>query len=101
MGLTMSQWDELDDHDRAYAMALDLVEAEERAGRCPECGRDPVECQDADNQHAFVVTTRRCFRTQALREAQKKRTDHDGIVWVVNLDPSLKKSAREKEARRG
>lgn len=96
MGLTMSQWDALDEHDRAYALALDLVDAEDRAGSCSQCGGPASECQDADNQHAFVVTTRRCYRTRALQEAQRKRTDNDGVIFAVTLDPTQKKSATKK-----
>lgn len=96
MGLTMSQWDALDDHDRAYALALDLVEAEARAGQCHQCGGLASECQDYDNQHAYVVTERRCFRTRAIQEAQRKRTDHDGVLFVATLDPTRKKSATKK-----
>lgn len=99
MGLTMSQWDDLDDHDRAWALGLDLVEAQESAGACPACGGPSEVCQDADNQHAYVVTTRRCYRTRAVEEAKRKRKDHDGILWAVTLDPSKKKSARKKEGR--
>lgn len=101
MGLTMSQWDALDEYDRAYALALDLVEAEERAGRCPQCGGPASECQDADNQHAFVVTTRRCYRTRARLEAERKRTDHDGVLFVATLDPTRKKSATKKGGTSG
>ena len=101
MGLTMSQWDDLDPHDRAYALGLDLVDAEDRAGACPQCGGPASECQDPDNQHAFVVTTRRCYRTRALREAERKRTDHDGVLFVATLDPSRKKSAMKRGANSG
>lgn len=96
MGLTMSQWDALDEHDRAYALALDLVEAEEAVGRCPQCGGPAAECQSPDNQHAYVVTWRRCYRTRAIREAERQRTDHDGVMAVARLDPSKKKSATKK-----
>ena len=96
MGLTMSQWDDLDEHDRAWALALDLADAADDAGKCTSCGGPASICQDTDNQHAYVVTTRRCYRTLAVIEAQKKRADHDGVQWVVTFDPSKKKSARKK-----
>ena len=102
LGLTMSQWDALDDIDRAYAMAEHVAQVEDEARKCPACGGDPGECQDPDNQHAYVVSTRRCYRTRALAEAQKKRTqDNEGVLWSVALDPTRKKSAMKKEARRG
>ena len=31
MGLTMSQWDDLDDHDRAWALGVGLADAEAEA----------------------------------------------------------------------
>lgn len=93
----MSEWDALDEVDRSYALGEYVAEMEDEARRCPACGGDPDECQDTDNQHAYVVTTRRCYRTRALAEAQKARkTDHDGVLWSVTLDPTLKKSARRK-----
>jgi hypothetical protein len=106
MGLTMSQWDDLDDHDRAWALGVSLAEAEAEAeanaATCPSCGGLKAECQDPDNQHAYVVTTGRCYRTRALMEAQRARTgDHDGVLWKVVLDPSRKKSAVKKGASRG
>lgn len=96
MGLSMSQWDDLDEHDRAWALALEYADEVAEARRCRSCGGDPGECQDADNQHAYVVSTRRCYKTAAISEAQKKRTDHDGVQFVAVLDPTLKKSVRRK-----
>lgn len=91
----MTQWDALDEYDRAWALALDVTTAEAEAGVCPSCGGQKAECQDLDNQHAFVVSTSRCYRTAAIAAAQRKRTDHDGVLYRVVLDPSLKKSARK------
>ena len=83
-------------------MAEAEVEAGEKAATCPSCGGLKAECQDPDNQHAYVVTTGRCYRTRALMEAQRARTgDHDGVLWKVVLDPSRKKSAVKKGASRG
>ncbi|WP_030526606.1 hypothetical protein [Phycicoccus jejuensis] len=104
MGLSMSQWDDLDEHDRAYALALDLVDAEDAAGRCTCCGGVAAECQNPDNQHAYVVTFRRCFRTLAVMEAEEKRRGKDGlgdmkgVLTVVRLDPALKKSATRPQS---
>lgn len=96
MGKTMSEWDDLDEYDRSWPVALDLAEATARAGQCESCGGPKSECQDADNQHAYEVSFRRCYRTAAVLAAQKKRTDHDGVLTVVTLNPALKKSARKK-----
>jgi hypothetical protein len=73
-----------------------LIDAEQAATRCPQCGGPSSECQDTDNQHAYVVTTKRCYRTAAHMAAQKSRTDTDGVMFVVTLDPSKKKSAQKK-----
>jgi hypothetical protein len=44
---------------------------------------------------------RRCFRTRALEEAKRARkSDHDGVLFAVTLDPTRKKSA-QKGASRG
>lgn len=91
MGMTIEQWDELDEYQRAHALTLDLLDAERVAGRCTQCGGPASECQDALNQHAYEVSWRRCYRTVAVREAEKKRKDHVGVVAVVTLNPALKK----------
>jgi electron transfer flavoprotein alpha/beta subunit len=47
------------------------------------------------------VSLRRCFRTRALEEAKRARkSDHDGVLFAVTLDPTRKKSA-QKGASRG
>ncbi len=96
MGKTMSEWDDLDDYDRAWALALDIAEAKDSAQKCESCGGPKDECQNADNQHAYEVSFRRCYRTAAVIAAQKKRTDHEGVLTVVKLNPAKKKSARKK-----
>jgi len=96
MGLTIDQWDALDEHQRAHALAPSLIHAELEAGRCSQCGGPASVCQDADNQHAYVVTWRRCYRTRAVREAERTRKDTDGVMAVVTLNPALKKSAQKK-----
>ncbi|HLT67430.1 MAG TPA: hypothetical protein VKZ73_06120 [Microbacterium sp.] len=104
LGLTMSQWDDLDEQDRAWALALDLSDAEVEAGKCPACGGDPDECQDADNQHAYVVSLGRCYRTVAVQNALKRRKDDPdaaALLVKVTLDPARKKSAMRKVANRG
>lgn len=99
MGLTMSQWDDLTEYDRAWPLALALADARDEAERCRSCGGRASECQDADNQHAFEVEFRRCFRTRAVVEAQRKRTDMDGVLTVATLNPAKKKSARPRDGR--
>lgn len=109
MGMTIEQWDELDEHNRAWALASEFAEAEHAAevaaGTCPACGGSAADCQDADNQHAYVVTLRRCFRTRAVQDALKaRRSDPDAasLIVSVTLDPTLKKSATKKKgATRG
>ena len=104
MGLTMAQWDDLDAHDRAWALAPDLLDAERAAGKCTACGGPSADCQDTDNQHAYVVTLRRCYRTRAVQDALKARQgdpDIGSLLVSVALDPTLKKSARAKETGRG
>ena len=103
MGLTMSQWDGLDEHDRAWALGLDVTDAEDRAGRCQACGGPASECQDPDNQHAYVPTFRRCYRTRAVEDARRTRKadpDLGSLLISVSLDPTKKKSA-QKGARSG
>ncbi len=100
MGYTIDQWDALDDYQRAHALGPDLLEAERAAARCTQCGGPAVDCQDTDNQHAYVVEFRRCYRTRAVKEAQEKRAkssngDMNGVVTIVTLDPTRKKSARK------
>ena len=99
MGLSMSQWDDLDEQDRAWALGLDVADAKDAAGRCAACGGPASECQDVDNQHAYVIEYRRCFKTRAVQEAQKKRqsdSDYGSLLIVAHLDPTRKKSARKK-----
>jgi hypothetical protein len=104
MGLTMAQWDELDEHDRAWALGPDLLDAERDAAKCAACGGPSSDCQDPDNQHAYVVTLRRCFRTRAVQDALKaRRNDPDAgsLLVSVTLDPTRKKSATKRGASRG
>lgn len=94
--MDIEQWDALDDYQRSHALAPALIRAEREAGRCSQCGGPADVCQDPDNQRAYEVTFRRCYRTQAVREAERKRTDNDGVIVVVTLDPTKKKSAQKK-----
>lgn len=103
MGLSMSQWDALDDHDRAWALALEVAEAKVRAeveaATCPVCGGPKAECQDPDNQHAYDVTLARCFKTRAVDAAKRKREsdpDLGSLIVKAVLNPDKKKSARKK-----
>jgi hypothetical protein len=101
MGLTMGQWDALDEHDRAWALGADIARLEEAALRCEACGGPKAECQDVDNQHAYEVSFRRCYRTAAVKQAEKGRTDFDGVLTVVTFNPAKKKSATKRGAPRG
>lgn len=95
----MAQWDELNDDDRAWAMAVDVADTEHAAKKCPACGGDPDECQNPDNQHAFEVTLRRCFKSRAVQEAltaRKKDPHASSLVVTVKLNADKKKSARKK-----
>lgn len=96
LGKTMTEWDELDDYDRSWAMAAEASAGLDSLDRCEACGGPKAECQDPDNQHAYEVEFRRCFRSQAIREAEKKRSDLDGVLTVVSLNPAKKKSALKK-----
>ena len=102
MSLTMTQWDALDEYDRAWVLASDVAdlerEAEAAKATCSACGGQASECQDSDNQHAYVVTLRRCYRTRAVQDAMKsRRSDPDvgSLLVSVSLDPTRKKSARK------
>ena len=75
MGLSMSQWDDLDEQDRAWALGLDVADAKDAAGRCEACGGPASECQDVDNQHAYVIEYRRCFKTRRRSGRTTATTD--------------------------
>lgn len=92
----MTEWDEMSDYDQAFALGFEAAQAVEAAEKCEACGGPKAECQDTDNQHAYEVTFRRCYRTRAVLEAQRGRQDMDGILTVVTLNPDKKKSARQK-----
>lgn len=95
----MSQWDDLDEHDRAWALGLDIADAHDDAEKCHACGGPASECQDADNQHAYVVSVRRCYRQRAIDEERRKRKDDPdlgSLLMSVTLDPNRKKSARRE-----
>ena len=96
MGYTIEQWDNLDEYARGWALAPDLAEAERNAGKCTQCGGPASECQDPRNQHAYEVTFRRCYRTEAVRTAEDRRGRNDmhGVVTVVTFNPSKVKPER-------
>lgn len=88
----MSEWDALSDDDRDWAMA-DIH-------TCPVCGGDDPEnlCQNHDFQHAWVVTTRTCYKQRAVLMAMERFKDSpyvSAIVPSVRLEPALAKSARQ------
>ena len=95
----MTQWDALDDYDRAWALGTDLLDLEQQATRCPACGGDAAECQDTDNQHAYEVTLKRCYRSRAINEKLKARKDDPdkaSLIITATVNPAKKKSARRK-----
>lgn len=99
----MTQWDDMDEYDRAWALALHradrALEAKAAAEKCPSCGGPKSECQDPDNQHAFVPDLTRCYRTRAVQDAQKKRSndpDLGSLLISTRIDPARKKSAGRK-----
>lgn len=93
--MTMSGWDALPDDDRDWALAL----ADRDARKCPVCGGDDPDklCQSLDYQHAWVVTTKTCFKQRAVLMHMEQFKDSpfiSAIVPSVRLEPSLAKSAR-------
>ena len=101
MGLTMPEWDALDEYARSWILGTYYAEDKRKAEACPECGGPKSDCQNPDNQHAYVVTQRRCYRTRAIEEAKKARAkqapdDFAGVLFVATLDPTRKKSATKK-----
>lgn len=99
MGKTISEWDDLDEHDRAHVLGVQIAELRESEGRCKACGGPASECQDVRNQHAYEVEFRRCYRTAAALEAQRKRTDMDGVQVVVTYNPAKRKPPKPEQPR--
>lgn len=88
----MSQWDALTDDDKDWALAAELEP------KCPICGgHDPEQlCQNPRYQHAWEVTTRRCYKTRAvLMEMERFKNDpYAGtVVPIVTLNEALAKPA--------
>ena len=90
LGLTLSQWDELSEDDRDWALA------EAHQPTCPVCGSYDPEgvCQNPRYQHAWVVKTKRCYKTRAVM-MHMKRFEKDPyaatVVPIVELDESRAK----------
>lgn len=96
-GMPMSAWDEADENDRDWALAL----AAKDAGKCPVCGGDDPEqwCQNHDYQHAWVVTTRTCYKQRAVLMAMERFKDQpyvSAIIPSVHLDLAQAKSSRHR-----
>ena len=101
--VVLKHFDALDGYDRAWELASDLTEqqadAEAKARRCPACGGDATECQDPDNQHAYEVALKRCYRSRAINDTLKTRKDDPdkaSLIITAHLNPAKKKSARRK-----
>ncbi len=91
--LTMSGWDALPDDDRDWALAL----AARDADRCPVCGGDdPARlCQNPIYQHAWEVTTTRCFKQRAVLMTMDRFKNDPFVSTViphVSLNPAKAKS---------
>lgn len=91
--LTLSGWDALPDDDRDWALAL----AERDAGKCPVCGGDDPErvCQNPAYQHAWEVTTTRCFKQRAVlmtMERFKNDPFMSTVIPHVTLNPAKAKT---------
>lgn len=88
----MGQWDDLPADDQEWALAA----AERDSRRCPVCGGDDPErlCQNPKTQHAWTVTTTRCYKQLAvLRTMEKWKNDPyaSTVVPHVTLDPARMK----------
>lgn len=88
----MSEWDALSDDDRDWALAASAKDA----GRCPICGGDDPDqwCQNPKLEHAWVVTTTRCYKQRAVVMAMERfKADPyvSSVIPLVSLDPSLAK----------
>lgn len=95
-GMPMSAWDAADENDRDWALAL----AKKDAGRCPICGGDDPDrlCQNPEYQHAWEVTTGRCYKQRAvLMTMERFKNDPyvSTVVPSVSLNPAKAKSARK------
>lgn len=76
-----------------------MLDMEAKARRCPACGGDSTECQDPDNQHAFEVVLKRCYRSRAINDALKARKDDpdkSSLIISAKVNPAKKKSARRR-----
>lgn len=92
-GMPMSVWDAADENDRDWALALAAKDAQ----KCPVCGGDDPEqwCQNPRYQHAWVVTTTRCYRSRAIQMAMERFKNDPYISAVVphiTLDPAKAKN---------
>ena len=91
-GMPMSAWDAADENDRDWALGVAMKDAQ----KCPVCGGDDPErlCQNPAYQHAWVVTTTRCYRSRAQQMAMERFKNDpylSTIVPHITLDPSKAK----------
>lgn len=92
----MTEWDNLTDEDRAWALVPDLVDDPDK---CSVCGGDKRVCQDPDAQHAWVVEARRCYKSLAVAEWMERRKNEKHahtLHLTARIDDSRRKSARTK-----
>lgn len=73
-GIPMSVWNEWSAEDRAWALALDILDKHRESAKCPACGGDPAECQDKANAYAYEFDGGFCYRTKAAVEFMDAKT---------------------------
>ena len=74
------------DHDRAYALALDLYEN----GLCDGCGHPLDETTKPENTEAYIAKAPiRCHRCTAQIQAMEaaERPQEQALRWPVDFDP--------------
>lgn len=102
-GLTPKQFWELDTTEQQYMLALEAVEAEEKAYACPICGGDSRECQAPESRFAYDHETRRCYKQEVvMMNAERYAKDRMAgtIVPKVSRNPSVVAANIERARRR-
>lgn len=89
----MSAWDAASEDDRDWGLAVALKDAQ----KCPVCGGDDPErvCQNPAYQHAWEVTTTRCYKQRAVVMAMERFKNDPYVSTVVphvSLNPAKAKN---------
>ena len=96
LGRTITEWDDLDDMDRDWAVAAVITPGE--PDTCTVCGGPAAVCQDHDAQHAWVIEATRCYKTRAISEYLERvaKTDKHAstLHLTARIDPKRRKSVR-------